>query len=50
MSGEASVVDHEEIGAVEWCDLSTVLERWADLRGGVYPAVREYLERTMPTR
>lgn len=47
VSGEARVVDREEIGAVEWCDLSTVLRRWAGIRGGVYPAVREYLERTM---
>jgi 8-oxo-dGTP diphosphatase len=50
VSGEAGVVDHEEIGAVEWCDLSTVLRRWADLRGGVYPPVQEYLQRTMRPR
>lgn len=50
VSGGATVVDREEIGAVEWCDLATVMERWAGLTGGVYPAVREFLERTMGRR
>jgi 8-oxo-dGTP diphosphatase len=50
LAGEATVIDHDEIAAVEWCDLLTALDRWADLHGGVFPPVREYLERTMGTR
>jgi 8-oxo-dGTP diphosphatase len=44
VAGDATVVDHEEVTAVEWCDLRTVLERWSGLNGGIHPAVRECLE------
>ena len=47
VAGEATVVDHDEVTAVEWCNLATVLERWAGLKGGIYPAVREYLEQAL---
>lgn len=47
ISGEADVVDHEEIAAVEWCDWPTVEARWADLKGGIFPPVREYLTREL---
>ena len=47
VAGEATIVDQEEVTAVEWCDLPTVLERWAGLKGGIYPAVREYLEEAL---
>lgn len=47
VSGEASVVATDELLAVEWCDWPTVQERWAGVRGGVFPAVRAYLERAM---
>jgi hypothetical protein len=38
ISGEAAVVDHEEVAAVESCDFPTVLERWAGLKGHLPPA------------
>jgi 8-oxo-dGTP diphosphatase len=47
VAGEPTVVDREEVTAVEWCDRSTVIKRWAGLKGGIYPAVREYLEQTL---
>jgi 8-oxo-dGTP diphosphatase len=47
VSGEAAVVDRDEVAAVEWCDLCTVLERRAGIRGGVYPPVMEYLQGAM---
>jgi 8-oxo-dGTP diphosphatase len=47
IAGEAAVVDHEEITAIEWCDVATVFERWGGLEGGIYPPVREYLERVL---
>lgn len=47
VAGEPAVVAHDEISAVEWCDLSTVRERWAGLKGGIFPPVLEYLERAM---
>jgi 8-oxo-dGTP diphosphatase len=47
ISGTAEVVDHEEITAVEWCELPVVLDRWAGLKGGIFPPVREYLERAL---
>jgi hypothetical protein len=37
------------VTTVEWCDLPTVLERWAGLKGGIHPAVREYLEQSLAT-
>ena len=49
LAGESSVVDHDEVAAIEWCDLPTVLMRWAGLKGGIYPAVREYLEQALGT-
>jgi 8-oxo-dGTP diphosphatase len=47
VAGEAAVVDDEEITAVEWCELPTVLERWSGIKGGIYPPVREYLDQVM---
>lgn len=47
VAGEPTVVGHEEVAAVEWCDLHTVLERWAGLKDGIYAAVREYLEQAL---
>src|SRR6266498_3623812 len=47
ISGTPRVVDQEEISELEWCDLPMVLERWAGLKGGIYPPVREYLEREL---
>lgn len=47
VSGEPVIVDHEEIAAVEWADWETVQRRWATLKGGIFPAVREYLERAL---
>ena len=41
------LIDHEEISAVEWCDWETVQQRWATLKGGIFPPVREYLERVL---
>jgi len=49
ISGEAAVVDREEVAAVEWCDFPTVLERWAGLKGGIYHPLREYLEQALGT-
>jgi 8-oxo-dGTP diphosphatase len=49
VAGEPTVVDHEELSAVEWCDLRTVLDRWSGLKGGIYAAVREYLEQALAT-
>lgn len=47
LSGEPRVVDHEEVAAVEWVPIPEALERWSGLTGGVYPPVREYLERAL---
>jgi 8-oxo-dGTP diphosphatase len=47
VSGTAAVIAHEEITAVEWCELPVVLERWAGLKGGIFPPVREYLKREL---
>jgi 8-oxo-dGTP diphosphatase len=47
VADEATVVDYEEVTTVEWCDLPTVLKRWAGLKGGIYPAVREYLKHAL---
>ena len=47
VGGEATIVAHDEATAVEWCDLPTVLERWAGLKGGLYLAVREHLEQAL---
>jgi 8-oxo-dGTP diphosphatase len=45
VAGEARIVDHEEVSDVEWVPIPEALERWRDLTGGVFPPVREYLER-----
>lgn len=42
VSGEVAL--SEDLAAWEWCDWPTVQERWAGVKGGIYPAVREYLE------
>jgi 8-oxo-dGTP diphosphatase len=42
VSGEVALGD--ELAAWEWCDWPTVQERWAGIKGGIYPAVREHLE------
>jgi 8-oxo-dGTP diphosphatase len=47
ISGEPRVVDHEEVSAVEWVPIPEALERWRDLKGGVFPPVREYLAAAM---
>jgi 8-oxo-dGTP diphosphatase len=47
VSGTPALVADREISAIEWCDLATVKERWADLRGGIFPPVLRYLEETM---
>ena len=47
VDGEPKLIDHEEISAIEWADLATVKERWSTLKGGIFPPVVEYLERTM---
>jgi 8-oxo-dGTP diphosphatase len=43
ISGQPTVADEEEVAAVEWVPIAEALERWAALKGGVFPAVREYL-------
>jgi 8-oxo-dGTP diphosphatase len=47
VSGEPRVVADAEITAVEWVPVAEALERFGRVRGGVYPKVREYLERAM---
>jgi 8-oxo-dGTP diphosphatase len=47
VSGAPRVADHEEVAAVEWVPIPEALERWANLTGGVYPPVREYLVAAM---
>jgi 8-oxo-dGTP diphosphatase len=47
VSGTPEVIDHEEIAAMQWCELPVVLEHWAGLKGGIFPPVREYLERSL---
>lgn len=47
VSGVPALVAEEEISAIEWCDLATVKERWANLKGGIFPPVLAYLEQTM---
>jgi 8-oxo-dGTP diphosphatase len=47
VSGVPALVADDEISAIEWCDLGTVRERWADLKGEIYPPVLAYLEQTM---
>ncbi len=47
VEGDPVLIDHEEISAIEWADLATVKERWATLKGGIFPPVLEYLEQTM---
>ena len=47
VSGAPALVAEQEISAIEWCDLATVKERWANLEGGIYPPVLAYLEETM---
>jgi 8-oxo-dGTP diphosphatase len=47
VSGTAEVIAREEITAVEWCELPVVLERWAGLKGGIFPPVVAYLQATM---
>jgi len=49
IEGDPKLIDHEEISAIEWADLATVKERWSTLKGGIFPPVLEYLERTMVT-
>jgi 8-oxo-dGTP diphosphatase len=47
VKGAPVVVDHEENTRFDWADLETVKERWATLKGGIFPPVLAYLERTM---
>jgi 8-oxo-dGTP diphosphatase len=48
--GEPVIAAPDEVEAVEWCDLPTVLERWAGLGpDGIYPPVRQHLERSLTT-
>jgi 8-oxo-dGTP diphosphatase len=47
VSGDPALVADDEISAIEWCDLATVNERWAHLKGGIFPPVLAYLEQTM---
>jgi 8-oxo-dGTP diphosphatase len=47
-SGAPALVADDEITAIEWCDLATVKQRWANLKGGIFPPVLAYLEETMP--
>jgi 8-oxo-dGTP diphosphatase len=49
VAGDPTVVDQEEVTAIEWCNLRTVLERWSGLTGGIRHAVREYLEQSLAT-
>lgn len=47
VSGVPALVADHEISAIEWCDLAIVKERWARVKGGVFPPVLAYLEETM---
>jgi 8-oxo-dGTP diphosphatase len=47
VSGDPALVADDEISAIEWCDMATVKERWAHLKGGIFPPVLAYLEQTM---
>jgi 8-oxo-dGTP diphosphatase len=47
LSGVPALLAEDEISAIEWCDLETVKERWAYLKGGIFPPVLAYLEQTM---
>jgi 8-oxo-dGTP diphosphatase len=47
VSGSAVVADHEENSECDWADLATVKARWANLQGGIFPAVLDYLESHM---
>jgi 8-oxo-dGTP diphosphatase len=47
VAGDPALVADQEISAIEWCDLATVKERWANLKGGIFPPVLAYLEETM---
>lgn len=47
LSGDTHLVDHDENSEVEWVSIPEALERWANLKGGVFPPVREYLVASM---
>lgn len=48
VDGEATVTAPNELMAIEWCDLPTVLARWEPLGPeGIFPPVREYLQRSL---
>jgi len=44
ISGEAQLREPQKARAVEWTPIPEALARWDGLKGGVFPAVREYLE------
>jgi len=47
LAGAPALVADQEISAIEWCDLATVKERWANRKGGIFPPGLAYLEQTM---
>jgi 8-oxo-dGTP diphosphatase len=47
VSGVPALVADQEISAIEWCDLATVKDRSARVKGGLFPPVLVYLEETM---
>jgi 8-oxo-dGTP diphosphatase len=47
VSGVPALVADKEIAAIEWCDLAAVKERWARVKGGLFPPVLAYLEQAM---
>lgn len=50
VDGAPSLIDHEENVEWDWADWPTVQQRWANLKGGIFPPVLAYLEQAMAPR